>query len=89
MLQLKDAFVISSGPGHTVQIVMITKNETKKVVKLSNNSELVTAFFLLERLENAVYGVDDLRIFFREMMIDQDLLAGDLLHVAGAQGALL
>ena len=48
LLQLQDSFVIAACACDTLQIVMITKNQTKKVVKLSKYNQLITGSFLTD-----------------------------------------
>lgn len=51
LLQLDDTFVITSGFPQTFQVVMITKNQSEKVVKLSKHNQLVSWFLLPERIK--------------------------------------
>lgn len=45
LLQLDNALVISSGFPQAFQVVMITKNQSEKVVKLSKHNQLISGFF--------------------------------------------
>ena len=44
LLQLDNALVISSGFPQAFQVVMITKNQSEKVVKLSKHNQLISGF---------------------------------------------
>ena len=81
LLQLDDTFVITSGFPQTFQVVMITKNQSEKVVKLSKHNQFVSRFLLPERIKKRVYGALDIRLFFGKMMIDQKFLMADFLHI--------
>ena len=89
LLQLKDSLVISAGLFHSIQVVMITKNNTEKVVKLSNDIQLITFFLLLHGIENTVENLAGFRILGSKMMIYHHVLVYDLLHIACAQGIVL
>ena len=86
LLQLDDALVITSGFPQAFQVVMITKNQSEKVVKLSKHNQLVSWLPLPERIKKRVHRSLDIRLFFGEMVIDQQLLVADLLHIFSADG---
>ena len=88
LLQLQDSFVIAACACDTLQIVMITKNQTKKVVKLSKNRQLVTIRLLPQSIKKTVHSCTNVHIFRCEVMVDQDFLMNDLLHVSDADGII-
>ena len=51
LLQLDNALVISSGFPQAFQVVMITKNNTEKVVKLSKYSQLISGIFFIHGIK--------------------------------------
>ena len=51
LFQLQNSFVIPACFGLAVQIVMITKNNTKKVVKLSDYRKLIPCLFFLHSVK--------------------------------------
>lgn len=86
LLQLDNALVISSGFPQAFQVVMITKNQSEKVVKLSKYNQLISWLPLPERIKKRVHCSPDIRLLFSEMVIDQQLLVADLLHIFCADG---
>ena len=86
LLQLDNALVISSGFPQAFQVVMITKNQSEKVVKLSKHNQLISWLPLPERIKKRVYRSLDVRMFFSKMMIDQKFLVADLLHIFSTDG---
>ena len=42
LFELQDAFVVAPCSGNAFQVVMLTKNNTEKVVKLSNDCHLIS-----------------------------------------------
>lgn len=89
LLQLQNSFVISPGLADTFQIVMFTKNDAKKVVKLSNHSQFVAFRFLPDCIENTVYSILDFPVLPGKMMVDQNLLMDDLLHISRTDRIML
>ena len=81
LLQLDDTFVITSGFPQTFQVVMITKNQSEKVVKLSKHNQLISRLFLPERIEKRIDGLPDIRMSLCKMVINKKLLMAELLHV--------
>ena len=81
LLQLDDTFVITSGFPQTFQVVMITKNQSEKVVKLSKHNQLISRLFLPERIEKRIDGLPDIRMSLGKMVINKKLLMAELLHV--------
>ena len=61
---------------------MITKNNAEKVVKLSNYSELVARFSFPKRIKKTVYCIADFYMLWCKMMIDQNFLMNNLLHIS-------
>lgn len=86
LFQLDDTLVITPGFPQTFKVVMITKNQSEKVVKLSKHNQLISRFLLPEGIKKRVYRPLDIRMFFREMVVDQKFLVADLLHIFGADG---
>ena len=59
LFQLQDTLVITPRSGDAFQVVMITKNNTEKVVKLSNNRHFISGRLHPESIKNTVHSVTD------------------------------
>ena len=88
LLQLQDTLIITPRPCDAFQVVMITKNNTKKVVKLSNNRHFISGGLHPERIKNTVHSVTDLLIFRGKVVINEDFLMDDLLHISRTDGIM-
>ena len=88
LFQLQDSLIITPRACNAFQIVMITKNQTEKVVKLSKHRQLISNRLLPESIKKRVYSCTNVRIFWRKVVIDQNLLMNDLLHITGADGVV-
>ena len=56
------------------------------MVKLSKYNQLISWLPLPERIKKRVHCSSDIRLLFSEMVIDQQLLVADLLHIFCADG---
>ncbi len=61
---------------------MITKNNAEKVVKLSNYSELQPGSLFQRESKKTVYCIADFYMLWCKMMIDQNFLMNNLLHIS-------
>ena len=86
LFELQDAFVVAPCSGNAFQVVMLTKNNTEKVVKLSNDCHLISGRMHPESIENTVHNVTDFSVFRGKMMIDKNFLMNNFLHISGTDG---
>ena len=85
LLQLQDSFVIAACACDTLQIVMITKKSDQKSGKIVQEQTARNhPASSTKASKKTVHSCTNVHIFRSEMMIDQNLLMNDLLHVSGA-----
>ena len=89
LLQLDDTFVITSGFPQTFQVVMITKNQSEKVVKLSDYRKLISRHFFIHRLNKRKYCRKNIQKTLVKVVKNQNILVADLLDVIRAYGIQL
>ena len=89
LLQLQDPLVIPARFGLAVKVVMITKNNTEKVVKLSDYRKLISRLFFIHRLKKRIYCRKNIRITLVKVVKNQNILVDDLLDVIRAYGIQL
>ena len=81
LFQLQDTLVITPRSGNAFQVVMIAKNNTEKVVKLSNNGHFISRWPHPESIKNTVHSGTDFLRCRGEMMINKDFLMNNFLHI--------
>ena len=81
LLQLDYSPVIPSRPGDTLKVIMLSKNNPEKVIKLSYYRQLVTIIHILKRVKDIIHCPDGFLLIGCQVMKNHDFLVENPLQI--------